>query len=73
VSSFDNIDHEILLETLSETVQDNRLLRLVSNMLKAGYMEDWRYGETLSGAPQGGIASPLFFHYLPRQTGPVCG
>jgi retron-type reverse transcriptase len=28
-------------------------------MLKAGYMEDWRYGDTLSGTPQGGIASPL--------------
>jgi len=56
---FDNIDHEVLVETLSENVQDNRLLRLVSNMLKAGYMENWRYGETLSGAPQGGVASPL--------------
>jgi len=56
---FDNIDHEVLLETLSENVRDNRLLRLVSNMLKAGYMEDWRYGETLSGTPQGGVISPL--------------
>jgi hypothetical protein len=27
-------------------------------MLKAGYMEDWRYGDTLSGTPQGGIATP---------------
>ena len=57
---FDNIDHDVLLETLSENVRDNRLLRLVSNMLKAGYMENWRYGETLSGAPQGGVVSPLF-------------
>jgi group II intron reverse transcriptase/maturase len=64
---FDNIDQEVLLEALSETVQDNRLLRLVSNMLKAGYMEDWRYGETLSGTPQGGIASPLLSNiYLDR-------
>jgi hypothetical protein len=57
--SFDNIDHEVLLGTLSENIRDNRLLRLMSNMLKAGYMEDWRYGETLSGTPQGGIISPL--------------
>jgi group II intron reverse transcriptase/maturase len=56
---FDNIDHEVLLGTLSESVRDNRLLRLMSNMLKAGYMENWRYGETLSGTPQGGIISPL--------------
>src|SRR5215212_459567 len=56
---FDNIDHEVLLETLSESVRDNRLLRLVSNMLKAGYMEDWRYNDTVSGTPQGGVISPI--------------
>jgi len=27
--------------------------------LKAGYVEDWRYHENLSGTPQGGIISPL--------------
>jgi group II intron reverse transcriptase/maturase len=64
---FDNIDHEVLLKTLAENVRDNRLIRLVSNMLKAGYMEDWRYGDTLSGVPQGGIVSPLFSNvYLDR-------
>jgi len=64
---FDSIDHEVLLKMLSENVRDNRLIRLVSNMLKAGYMEDWRYGDTLSGVPQGGIVSPLFSNvYLDR-------
>ena len=28
-------------------------------MLKAGYLEDWKYNRTLSGTPQGGIISPL--------------
>jgi hypothetical protein len=32
---------------------------LISDLLKAGYMEDWRYRDTLSGTPQGGIISPL--------------
>jgi hypothetical protein len=27
-------------------------------MLKAGYLEDWRWNATLSGAPQGGVATP---------------
>ena len=27
--------------------------------LKAGYVEDWKYGRTLSGTPQGGIVSPI--------------
>ena len=34
-------------------------MRLIDNLLKAGYMADWRYGDTLSGTPQGGIISPL--------------
>jgi hypothetical protein len=28
-------------------------------MLKAGYMEDWQYHDTLSGTPQGGVVSPV--------------
>ncbi|WP_249715212.1 reverse transcriptase/maturase family protein, partial [Rhizomonospora bruguierae] len=28
-------------------------------MLTAGYLEDWNWGATLSGAPQGGVASPV--------------
>jgi group II intron reverse transcriptase/maturase len=56
---FDNIDHSVLLSILGESIHDARLLRLISNMLKAGYLEDWRYNKTLSGTPQGGVLSPL--------------
>lgn len=28
-------------------------------MLQAGYLEDWIWGATLSGAPQGGVISPI--------------
>ena len=28
-------------------------------MLKAGYLEDWEYHDTLSGVPQGGTVSPI--------------
>ena len=35
-----------------------RFLRLIANMLKAGYLEDWQYRETLSGCPQGGVFTP---------------
>ena len=48
-----------MIETLSERIHDNRFLRLVRNMLTAGYLEDWRWGATLSGTPQGGVASPV--------------
>ena len=29
------------------------------NMLQAGYLEDWVWNATLSGAPQGGTVSPV--------------
>ena len=44
---------------LAEKIHDNRFLRLIANMLKAGYLEDWEYHETLSGCPQGGVVSPI--------------
>ena len=64
---FDNIDHEVLLSVLGEKLQDNRFLRLLKYLLKAGYMEDWKYGRTLSGTPQGGVVSPILANvYLDR-------
>jgi len=48
-----------MIKILAERIHDNRFLRLVRNMLTAGYLEDWRWHATLSGAPQGGIASPV--------------
>jgi group II intron reverse transcriptase/maturase len=56
---FDNIDHTVLLEIIQRDIHDGRLLNLLDGLLKAGYMEDWRYHDTLSGTPQGGIISPL--------------
>jgi group II intron reverse transcriptase/maturase len=56
---FDNIDHEVLLKLLSKRVPDLRFLKLVRGLLKAGYIEDWKYGTTYSGTPQGGVISPI--------------
>ena len=56
---FGKIDHEILMKILAEKILDNRFLRLIRNMLKAGYMEEWQYYKTLSGTPQGGVVSPF--------------
>jgi group II intron reverse transcriptase/maturase len=56
---FGSLDHEILLGILAEKIRDNRFLRLIRNMLKAGYLEDWTYRDTLSGVPQGGTMSPI--------------
>src|SRR5437660_12457029 len=48
-----------MLSILRENIHDNRFLRLIENLLKAGYLEDWRYHQTLSGCPQGGVVSPV--------------
>ena len=56
---FDTIDHTVLVTILGEKLKDNRFLRLISNLLRAGYLEDWKYHRTLSGSPQGGVVSPI--------------
>jgi group II intron reverse transcriptase/maturase len=56
---FDNIDHTVLVSILREKIHDNRFIRLVENLLQAGYLEEWNYRPTLSGTPQGGIVSPV--------------
>jgi hypothetical protein len=56
-----------MLSILAEKNHDNRFLRLLRNMLTAGYLEDWVWNATLSGAPQGGVLSPLLSNiYLHR-------
>jgi group II intron reverse transcriptase/maturase len=56
---FGSLDHEVMLSILAEKIQDQRFLRLIRNMLKAGYLEDWEYRDTLSGCPQGSVVSPI--------------
>jgi retron-type reverse transcriptase len=56
---FGSVDHEILMQILGEKIGDQRFLQLIRGMLRAGYMEDWEYKETLSGTPQGGVISPV--------------
>lgn len=64
---FDNLDHQILLNILRERIRDNRFLRLIENLLQAGYLEAWKYQATFSGSPQGSILSPLLANiYLDR-------
>lgn len=56
---FDNINHDVMIKTLSERIADERFLRLIRKFLNAGYMEDWVFHKTYSGTPQGGVISPI--------------
>jgi group II intron reverse transcriptase/maturase len=64
---FGSLDHEVMLAILAEKIHDNRFLALIRQMLRAGYLEDWKWNATLSGCPQGGVVSPILSNiYLDR-------
>lgn len=62
---FNALDHELLLSTLKEHIHDGRFIHLIQKLLDAGYLEDWKFNRTLSGVPQGSIASPILSNILP--------
>jgi RNA-directed DNA polymerase len=57
---FDQLSHSLILGEVSRRVGDKRVLGLVRSLLKAGLMrETGSLQRTVTGTPQGGIASPL--------------
>ncbi|MDD5708596.1 MAG: group II intron reverse transcriptase/maturase [Kiritimatiellae bacterium] len=64
---FDHVQHDVLLKFLGHRISDERVLRLVSRLLKAGVMEEGQWLETDEGTPQGGSLSPMlaniYLHY----------
>jgi len=69
ISSFyDNIDHCKMIEILEKKIDDRKFIKLIKNLLQAGYLENWKFHGTYSGTPQGAICSPvlanIFLHEL---------
>jgi RNA-directed DNA polymerase len=57
---FDEISHSALLDRVRVRVGDKRVLALVKAFLKAGILgEDGALRDSRTGAPQGGVLSPL--------------
>jgi RNA-directed DNA polymerase len=57
---FDELSHSAVLDRVRRRVGDKRVLALIKAFLKAGIMsEAGQIQGTVSGTPQGGIASPL--------------
>ncbi|EOS37955.1 hypothetical protein C808_03159 [Lachnospiraceae bacterium M18-1] len=57
---FDNIDHRILLKKIWRIgIHDKRVIKMIQQMLKAGYIESRMLNDTKLGTMQGGILSPL--------------
>jgi retron-type reverse transcriptase len=60
--AYNNVQHKILLENLSERFTDKKFLNLIKKGLECGYMLDFQSYPTLLGTPQGSICSPILFN-----------
>ncbi|MEK7015742.1 reverse transcriptase domain-containing protein [Bacillus sp. FSL R9-9410] len=56
---FDNIEHHTLMGILRRKISDENFIELIWKFLRAGYLDEWKFHNTYSGAPQGGIISPI--------------
>lgn len=56
---FDNIPHNLIMESISARISDSNILRLINKFLTSGVMEDGVLTDTHRGTPQGGVISPL--------------
>ena len=64
---FEAIPHEKLMQAVEERVCDQAVLKLLRAMLRAGVMQDGSVRRPVTGAPQGGVISPLLANvYLHR-------
>jgi group II intron reverse transcriptase/maturase len=56
---FGTLSHSTLVDLVAQRVADGKVLRLLRQFLEAGVLRDGQVEPTLTGVPQGGVASPL--------------
>ncbi|WP_373155985.1 group II intron reverse transcriptase/maturase [Clostridium sp. AUH-JLR23] len=56
---FDTVNHSRLIQILSQTIKDGRVISLIHKYLNAGVVVKHKFEETTKGVPQGGPLSPL--------------
>ena len=61
---FDKVNHSKLIEVLSRTIKDGRLISLIHKYLNAGAIVSNKFEYTLTGIPQGGPLSPLLSNIM---------
>jgi RNA-directed DNA polymerase len=61
---FGSVDHEKLMALLGKQIADSGVLKLIQQMLKAGYEAKGQRFETSRGTPQGGVVSPMLSNIL---------
>ncbi|WP_419879507.1 group II intron reverse transcriptase/maturase [Brevibacillus centrosporus] len=61
---FDTVNQSKLIEVLSRTIKDGRVISLIHKYLKAGVVVKHRFEETEIGVPQGGNLSPILSNIM---------
>lgn len=61
---FDTVNQSKLIEILSRTIKDGRVISLIHKFLKAGVVVNHTFKETGVGVPQGGPLSPLLSNIM---------
>ena len=61
---FDTVNQSKLIEILSRTIKDGRVISLIHKYLRAGVIERHSFKETEIGVPQGGPLSPLLSNIM---------
>jgi RNA-directed DNA polymerase len=55
---FGTLSHSTLVDLVAKRVADGKVLRLLWQFLEAGVLRDGQVEPTLTGVPQGGVATP---------------
>ena len=61
---FDTVNHSKLIEVISRTIKDGRVVSLIHKYLNAGVMLRHTFEESKEGVPQGGPLSPILSNIL---------
>lgn len=61
---FDTVNHSKLIEVLSRTIKDGRVISLIHKYLNAGVVVQNKFEQTVDGVPQGGPLSPLLSNVM---------
>jgi len=61
---FDRVNHDYLMNLLSERIKDKRVLKLIRRYLKAGALIEGLATVNTEGTPQGGPLSPILSNIL---------
>lgn len=61
---FDTVNHSKLLQVISETIKDGRVISLIHKFLRAKIMDEGKVTTPTIGTPQGGPVSPVLANIL---------